>query len=465
MPFIRPAYALCALSLFAIAGHAQTTTPAVSTVVAFNISNPYGNLVRAADGALYGVAAPATAVAGGIVYRSAIDGSDVKTIYQLTPDDAFTPQGGLLIGSDGLLYGTTKYGRAGEANSTGTIFRLSTSGTGFTVLHRFQASPAATSDFSVINTDGALPEAELIEGTDGYLYGVARAGGPNGRGSIFKIAKDGNGFAVLHTFAANTSTTAGQVVNVDGAHPVGQLVQGADGYLYGTTSAGGTNGNGTVFRIAFDGAGFQVLRQFSATVKDAETGFAENSDGAAPQAGLTNGNDGLLYGVTSSGGTNGLGVIFSITPDGSTYTVMHTFAGPDGAAPSAELLLGSDGKLYAATAAGGVDSNGETTSFGTIFSIDRAGTGFARLYSFDGSDGTTPATKLLEISSGRFIGTASAGGRCGYGTIYNYSAAGDEVDGNTKCGSSNNNDNGGGSTGAGFLVLLGGLAWARRRLR
>ena len=465
MPFIRPAYALCALSLFAIATHAQTTTPAVSTVLAFNISNPYGNLVRAADGVLYGVAAPATAVAGGIVYRSAIDGSNVKTIYQLTPDDAYTPQGGLLIGSDGLLYGTTKYGRAGEANSTGTIFRLSTAGTGFTVLHRFQASAAANSDFSVINTDGALPEAELIEGTDGYLYGVTRAGGPNGRGAIFKMAKDGTGFAVLHTFAANTATTVGQVVNADGAHPVGQLVQGADGYFYGTTSAGGTNGNGTVFRIAFDGAGFQVLRQFSATVIDATTGFAENADGAAPLAGLTNGNDGLLYGVTRSGGTNGLGVIFSMTPDGSTYTVMHTFDGPDGAVPSGELLLGSDGKLYGATSAGGVNSNGETTAFGTIFSIDRAGTGFARLYSLDGSAGNTPTTRLLEISSGRFIGTASAGGRCGYGTIFNFSAAGDKVDGNTRCGNNNNNDNGGGSTGVGLLVLLGGFAWARRRLR
>ncbi len=207
MSRIRSALALVALGLFAVAGHAQTT-PAVSTIVAFSLSNPVGNLVKGADGALYGVASPATSITGGVIYRATVDGSDVSTLYQLKADDAVSPAGGLVLASDGLLYGTTKFGQASQINGTGTIFKIAADGTGFEIIHRFAASTGTNQDLSPINANGAYPEAELVEGADGYLYGAARAGGPNGTGTVFKISRDGTDFKLLHSFAAITSTTA-----------------------------------------------------------------------------------------------------------------------------------------------------------------------------------------------------------------------------------------------------------------
>jgi uncharacterized repeat protein (TIGR03803 family) len=628
MSFMRSLMALCALSLCSLVGHAQTT-PAVSTVVAFSLSNPVGNLVKGPDGALYGTALPISGVAGGLVWRSTVDGSNVRTLYQLTGDDAISPGAGLMLASDGLLYGTTRFGKSNDITGTGTVFRIAPDGTGFQIIFRFGPTTGSNVLLSPKNANGAYPEAELVEGADGYLYGTATVGGPEGTGTVFKLSKDGTDFRLLKSFGAvirtltgfggaenatvaadptnaanlvarvvksataalsagvtvstgvnNTVDTipftatstrmkvrvyspragipvrlkvedaaepthsvetealttqvntwetltfdfANQVagtaalnlaytynrlsiyfdygktgaaggsgtfyfddvlfdasgggssfepitftlacgpnLTVDGAGPSGPLVLGDDGLFYGTTTTGGPDGCGAIFRIGFDGSGFQVLRHFSATTPDATTGLPENADGATPIGGLIDGGDGVFYGTATQGGTEGRGVVYSITPAG-VFNVLHVFNNANGSRPLAELLLGTDGKLYGTTTAGGVDSTGTTTSFGTMFSISRDGTGFTRLYSFDGSQGSGPGSQLLQLSSGVFVGLAGSSGSCGYGTLFQYSQAGDTVSGNRNCGR-NNNDSGGGSAGLGLLALLGILALGRRRLR
>ncbi len=240
-------------------------------------------------------------------------------------------------------------------------------------------------------------------------------------------------------------------------------MQGADGFLYGVTAAGGENGRGTVFKVAADGSAFQVLHTFSATTQNATTLLQENAEGAVPIAGLTDGADGFFYGVASNGGL-GYGTVFAIPADGSSFSVLYRFDGATGASPVAELTLGADGKLYGTTLSGGLTSTGTTSTLGMIFSIERNGANFTRLHSFDGTVGYAPSSALVEIATGDLIGTVSSGGRCGatYGAIYRWSAAGTQFSGDTTCGVRNNN-NGGGAAGPALLLLLGGLAWLRRR--
>jgi MYXO-CTERM domain-containing protein len=294
-----------------------------------------------------------------------------------------------------------------------------------------------------------------------FDYGKTGAAGGSGTFYFDDVLFDTSGGS--SSFKPITFALAcGQTLTVDGAGPAGPLVLGDDGLFYGTTSAGGPDGCGAVFRIGFDGTGFQVLRQFSAATADATTGLPENADGATPIGGLIDGGDGVFYGTATQGGSEGRGVVYSITPAG-VFNVLHVFNNANGSRPLAELLLGTDGKLYGTTNAGGANSEGTTTSFGTIFSIGRDGTGFTRLYSFDGSQGSGPGSKLLQLSSGVFVGLTNSSGSCGYGTLFRYSQAGDTVDGNRRCGRSDNNNNGGGTAGLGLLALLGALALGRRR--
>jgi uncharacterized repeat protein (TIGR03803 family) len=454
------------LAVSPLAVRAQTS-PVVSTVVSFSGSVPVGNLVKGADGALYGTTTTSSVVAGGLIYRAAIDGSSITTIHQIDPKlEGQTPQAGLLLASDGKFYGTTKFGKTGTLDTTGTIFRLAQDGTGFTILHRFAPFTSTNVAASPVNTDGAYPSAELVEGSDGLLYGITGAGGPKGTGAIFKIAKDGSGFQLLHTFSEITTTATDTLVkNVEGMSPSAPLVEGPDGKFYGTASAGGGNGRGTIFRINFDGSGFQLIHTFSTATADPTTGLLKNDDGATPGAGLIDGHDGLLYGSATQGGTVGHGVLFSISPTGANIlVVLHNFDGTDGSRPAAELALFPDGKLYGTAFGGGTSSAGATTSFGTLFSIMPDGT-FTKLYSFDSLGGSGPASQLLQLSGTVFVGTASGGGTCASGELFSYSSTGATVTGNTKCGRKKGSTYGGGSTGPGIVLLLGALGLVRPRRR
>jgi len=462
-PSVRLLRALASLTLLVapLFAHAQS---AVSTVVAFSSTDPNGGIVVGGDGGYYGTTSSSSTVTGGLIYRTSTDGTQVKTIYQLSNTEAYAPLAGLLVGSDGVLYGTTSLGAVGvEAATAGTVFSIKTDGKAFTILHRFAPVTATNVDQNAINADGAYPETALIEGSDGFLYGVTRAGGPNGTGAVFKVSRDGTSFKVLHTFGAVTSdANAASPINLDGAAPLGLLLQGADGFLYGTTSVGGVNGRGTIFRVGSDGSGFLVQHVFAA-LPDSGSPLA-NVGGASPLAGLTDGKDGRFYGVASGGGTNGIGTIFAFDPVGRVFSVMHNFEESNGDTPAGAMILGLDTRLYGTTAFGGTTSNGSKSTLGTIFSIARDGTGFTKLYSFESAQGANPRGRLLQTNATTFIGVATDGGRCGQGTIFQYSSTGATVVGDTGCGQKKSNK-GGGTTTPAVLLLIGtlGLARARRR--
>lgn len=293
-------------------------------------SRPAGGVIEASDGRLYGTTATGgTNGLTGTVFSLNRDGSDYTVLWHFTGNspDGRQPQTGLMEGSDGLLYGTTWGAGTG---TPGTVFRLRKDGTGFAVLHSFQGTG-----------DGSLPWGTLLEGTDGAIYGTTFTGtsGTSIFGTIFRLEKDGTGYAVLRRLEAATGTA-----------PYGGLVEGRDGVLYGTTSAAGAGGSGTVFKVEKSGAGFSVLHHFA----------ADGSDGKEPRGTLVEGPGGALYGVTYSGGNGTNGTVFQLNKDGSNFAVLRRFAGGvgDGRGPSAGLLLGSEGALYGTSQFGGAANLG-----------------------------------------------------------------------------------------------------------
>lgn len=265
---------------------------------------------------------------------------------------------------------------AGGSNNIGTVFRIAKDGSGFGVLHSL--------------SEGSYPYAGLPEGGDGALYGSTADGGSLNGGIAFKLNKDGSGFLVLHDF---------DPAGGDGVAPIGTLCRGADGMLYGTTSGGGNGNMGTVFKLSLDGTVFSVAHTF--------TGLTNGVDGSYPGAGLTQARDGMLYGTTQTGGSNDYGAVFKLNPGGGGYSIIHSFAGDlsDGHIPSGTLLEAADGLLYGTTEYGG------TNDRGTVFTLDTNGNHYAVLKSFAGGpDGKQPLAGLAQGSDGALYGTTRYGG-------------------------------------------------------
>jgi uncharacterized repeat protein (TIGR03803 family) len=286
-------------------------------------SGALAGLTQAPDGSLYGTTSNGGSSNNGTVYRVSTTGQ-VTVLYSFVGSpDGGVPYGGVTVGSDGSLYGTTNFG---GSNTVGTVFRIAPSG-GFSVLHVFGGAG-----------DGQKPKSEPVVAADGSLVGVTTLGGANGNGTVYRISPAG-AYSVLYSFRGGA----------DGQGPVGRLVQAGDGNFYGTTYNGGANGSGTVFRITPAGVE-TVLHSFGGT-----------GDGALPYAGLIVGLDGKLYGTTNGGGANAKGTVFSMALDGTT-TVLHSFGGAaDGQNPLAGLVQAANGALYGLCSAGG------SANAGTVF--------------------------------------------------------------------------------------------------
>jgi uncharacterized repeat protein (TIGR03803 family) len=296
------------------------------------------------NGSLYGTTGYGGTDNRGTVFKITTKGK-LTTLYNFCSEasckDGAEPYAGLVEGTDGNLYGTTT---SGAANGYGAIIRITTSGT-LTTLYSFCPKSGCT--------DGAFPGAGLIQATDGNFYGTTLSGGANnnsacsveGCGTVFKITSSG-ALTTLHSFCSQSGCT-------DGQGPTAGLMQGTDGNLYGTTYAGGDNGNGTVFKITTAGK-WTLLHAFCP-----QTGCA---DGQGPNAGLIQATDGNFYGATVSGGTLGAGTIFKITSTG-TLTTQHSFTGLDGEEPYAGLIQGTNGEFYGTTFIGGAHG------YGVVYSL------------------------------------------------------------------------------------------------
>jgi uncharacterized repeat protein (TIGR03803 family) len=271
-------------------------------------ANPAGGLALSGN-VLCGSAAMGGLKGAGALFYIAPDASSFKTFRSLSnaPDAGF-PRGDQLA-SGNNLFGTS-YG--GGTSGVGTVYLVQTNGALARILN-FGTVDANTAT----NLAGAGPDAAVILAPSGnVLFGTASVGGLNGNGVIFSVATNGTSGSVLHTFTALNSNTG---TNADGATPLGAMVLSGN-TLYGTTSAGGAGGNGTVFSVGTNGNNFSTLYSFTALDPIAGT----NTDGAIPSGGLVLSN-GVLYGTTFAGGFGKSGVVFYI---GIISPRLIPFSGP-----------------------------------------------------------------------------------------------------------------------------------------
>jgi len=304
-------------TVFRIAAQAQLTT--LHSFDSADGAQPTGWLVETSDGDLYGTTAGgggSISCAGGCgtVFKIAPSGTLI-TLHTFERTDGFDPLAGLVLASNGKLYGTTA---GGGANDGGTIFSITPAGV-LTTLYNFSGN------------DGSEPLGGLVQAKEGDLYGTTEYGGTNDVGTVFKITPNGT-LTTLHSFNST-----------DGAYPSAGLLQGTDGNFYGTTYQGGANVYyGTVFEMTPTG-NLKTLHSFDST------------HGELPLSSLTQATDGSFYGTTSNGGSGGKGTVFNIAVGlGQFVKTLPTF----GAARDSVTILGTN--LIGAT---NVTFNGTTANF------------------------------------------------------------------------------------------------------
>jgi uncharacterized repeat protein (TIGR03803 family) len=375
-------------------------------------------VVEAGDGNYYGTTAYGGTNNNGTIFRITPSGT-VTPLYSFTGgNDGSRPVGPLTFGNDGNLYGTTSLNGADDA---GTFFSITTSGT-FTTLHTFDGT-----------SEGGAPSF-VVKGSDGKFYGTSMLGGTDSTfgGTFMQITTAGD-VTVMHNF--NT--------DLDGDFVNANIVQGSDGAFYGSTQAGGVNGEGTIYRIT-TGQAFSVLddldssaitllttlgadgliygtsgggiitstvfKMTNAGVQTTVHSFTDGTDGYDISSFIL-GSDGNYYGLTTSGGTDGYGTFFQIQPSG-TFTTLYSFA----TYPTdfANLTQGSDGKFYGSTA--------NDVTGGAIIQLTPAGVP-TTLATFS-SPGYNSVAELMQAADGEFYGTTEYGGLTDDGTIFQVTPTG-----------------------------------------
>jgi uncharacterized repeat protein (TIGR03803 family) len=349
-------------------------------------------LAQGEDGLLYGTLASGTSASQDGTVFDFTPGGTLAVLYRFQGLDGFGPQSGLTLGFDGAFYGTTSNG---GANGKGTVFKLS--GGVVTSLYSFAdgtdggfpwAPPVQTPDgniygvtfsgshpglayritpadqYAVIATLPSKTQAPLVMAPDGNFYGTTQYGGVSNRGTVFRLSVKGK-LTILHSFDPST----------EGGTPIGPVMIGADGRLYGTTSGGGTHSQGIVYRLATSGASYQVLHNFDGS-----------TEGSGSVSGLVQASDKYLYSVMPAGGANGFGTLYRINSTGTKFQVLHQFDNPTGSYPGATPTLHTSGVLYGLTQKGG---GGENGAAGVLFGYTHGLTPFVSLQLWAGTAGTS----------------------------------------------------------------------------
>jgi uncharacterized repeat protein (TIGR03803 family) len=350
----------------------------------YNGKRPMGNLIQASNGKFYGVTEGGFDSFCGVLFEFDAETSTyiIKyDFYDISSGMGYALEGSLIQASNGKLYGTTLYG---GANGDGVLFEFDLQTDTYTV----------KVDFEEISK-GDTPAGSLSQATNGKLYGTTLEGGINDMGVLFEYDPATNVFVKLVDFNG---------VN-NGALPYESVFQASNGKLYGMTTQGGTNNAGVIYK-------YDLVTQNLTKELD----FDGSGNGGAPRGKLLQASNGKLYGMTYYGGTNGYGVLFEYDFATSTYTKKLDFNGAlYGENPPGSLIEISDGMLYGMTVSGGVEGKG------ILFKYDPVNEIFTKLLDFYGIDfGENPYGSLVEAINGKLYGMNWSGGEMNKGILFEY---------------------------------------------
>ena len=347
--------------------------------------SPVDGLMINAKGAFFGTTSAGGASGLGTVFQIVAGTQTVLHSFKGGADGA-TPNGGVIGNGSGTLFGTAT---AGGAHGAGIVY--SVRGTTESVLYSFVGGTG----------DGSAPQAGLVRDATGNLYGTTSAGGASGNGTVFELVAP-----TIKTGAWTEKLLYSFGTGTDGATPVGRVAFDSAGNLYGTTSAGGTSGYGTVFQL-------QPKATWEETILHS---FQNTDDGYTPYAGLVADASGNFYGAATAGGSNSGGTIFKLSPSngGFTFSVLASVPGWGVSGTFRDVLVRPNGVIYATTHCDGANNAG------SIYKLIPSGGSWAYklLYNFTGgSDGLYSISNLV-MQGGKLYGTTIGGGANGAGTVY-----------------------------------------------
>lgn len=369
--------------LFLFDAATSTYTKKVDFAGATNGSRPYGTVMQASSGKLYGMTYNGGSSGQGVMFEyDTVTSTYTKKLDFVSGSISGSyPYGSLIKATNEKLYGMTNLG---GINNLGVIFEYDPA----TLVYTKKLDFAGTSN-------GARPYGSLVQASNGKLYGMTQQGGVSNMGVLFEYNLTTSTYTKLLDFAGTTN----------GSYPSGSLMQASNGKLYGMTYQGGANNIGVMFE--FDPATNTYTKKLD---------FAGTTNGSYPYGSFLQASNGKLYGMTQQGGTNNYGVLFEYKLYSNTYTKKINFAyTATGCYPRGTLIQASNGLLYGTTYLGGASGNGvifkyDTTSSACTKELDFAGT----------TNGSYPYGNLMQAINGKIYGLTFQGGANNYGVIFQY---------------------------------------------